>query len=513
LGEKVVLCAPPPVRAQRLSAGLLETDPTVRDNGSRRSFVNQPRDGVHPMQKTALLLGVALSLFVSSMSAGAAEPGQPSTVTEKKYEPNWESLDTRPVPEWFNEAKFGIFVVWGPYSVPAWVDRGYAEWYGWRMYQKNSPTHKFHVKNYGEDFKYEQFAPMFKAELWNPDAWADLFAKSGAKYVVTTAVYHDGFCLWPSPYSKTVNTDKWNSVVVGPKRDLLGELNEAGEKRGLKMGIYYSLMEWYHPLWMNKETRPRYVAEHLHPQFKDVVTKYKPWFIFLDGEWHEEYKLWRSEELAAWLYNESPVRDRVVTNDRWGKTRGKHGDVYSSEYGGGKGWTEHAWQEDRGMGRSYGYNRNEDVNAYNSAHQLIDMLTKCVSNGGNLLLDVGPTADGRIPVIMQERLLEMGKWLAVNGEAIYGTRRWKAAANEGDELRYTVKGDDVYAICLKWPGKELVLKTPKLPADAKVVMLGRPDPIDWQMQDNGLHIAVPQLTIDKLPCRHAWVFKLPGAAK
>ena len=114
----------------------------------------------------------------------------------KRYEPNWQSLDTRPIPAWFNEAKFGIFVVWGPYSVPAWKDKGYSEWYRWNMQQKDSPTQKFHNRVYGEDFEYEQFAELFTAEMWDPDFWADLFAKSGAKYVVTTANYHDGFCLF-----------------------------------------------------------------------------------------------------------------------------------------------------------------------------------------------------------------------------------------------------------------------------------------------------------------------------
>ncbi len=443
-----------------------------------------------------------------------ADGPEASSAPRKMYEPNWESLDTVPMPTWFNQAKFGIFVVWGPYSVPAWTDRGYAEWYGGKLDRGQKPTVEFHEKNYGKDFKYEQFAQQFKAELWDPDAWADLFARSGAKYVVTTAVYHDGFCLWPSPYSKTVRTDQWNSVVTGPKRDLLGELNAACEKRGLKPGIYYSLMEWWHPLYASKdpEVQKRYAAEHLHPQFKDVVTKYKPWFIFLDGEWHHDTKFWRSEQLAAWLFSRSPVRDYVVTNDRWGKTRGKHGMVYSSEYGGGRGWAGHPWQEDRGIGHSYGYNRNENVGDYDTPGQLIHMLVRAASNGGNLLLDVGPTGDGRIPVIMQERLLQIGKWLGVNGEAIYGAQRWQVAAGEEKDVRYTVKGDDLYAICTAWPGPTLTLAEAKPAEGTKITMLGHDAAVPWRMQDDRLVVDVPQLTIDRLPCLHAWVFKIPGAA-
>jgi alpha-L-fucosidase len=355
----------------------------------------------------------ALLLFATTIAA--AEP--------PKYEPSWASLDTRPLPAWFNEAKFGIFVVWGPYSVPAWKDRGYAEWYGNNMNRENSPTWKFHRRVYGEDFRYEQFAPLFKAELWDPDAWCDLFVRAGARYVVTTANYHDGFAMWPTKYAYFNDTDKWNSMDRGPKRDIIGELKTAGERRDLKMGIYYSFYEWYHPLYKNPETRGRFVAEHLHPKFKEVVSTYKPWFIFLDGEWSHDYKFWRSEELAAWLYNESPCKDYVVANDRWGQCRGEHGDVFESEYGGGEMCSPaHPWQEDRGMGRSYGYNRAEGIEDYDSAADMIRMLSRCTCNGGNFLLCVGPTGDGRIPVIMQQRLLEIGQWLGVHGEAIYGAQ-------------------------------------------------------------------------------------------
>jgi alpha-L-fucosidase len=189
------------------------------------------------------------------------------------------------------------------------------------------------------------------------------------------------------------------------------------------MGIYYSLYEWYHPLWKNKETQSRYVTEHLHPKFKEVVTRYKPWFIFLDGEWSADYRFWQSERLAAWLYNESPCKDYVITNDRWGRCRGIHGDVFESEYGGGDSCSpEHPWQEDRGMGHSYGYNRAESIADYDSAATMIQMLVRCTAGGGNYLLCVGPTADGRIPVIMQQRLVEIGNWLRIHGDAVYGAK-------------------------------------------------------------------------------------------
>ncbi|WP_052293090.1 alpha-L-fucosidase [Coraliomargarita akajimensis] len=332
-----------------------------------------------------------------------------------------EVFADREIPAWFNEDKFGIFVVWGPYSVPSYKHWGYAEWYWKHSQSPNRPkSMAFHERVYGKDFPYENFAEMFTAEMWDPDFWCKLFADSGAKYVVTTANYHDGFAMWPTEYSATQNADKWNSMEVGPKRDILGELNEAGNKHGLKMGIYYSLYEWYHPLWL--QDKERFATEWFHPKFKEVVSKYKPWHIFLDGEWDLPWDKWRSNELAHWLYNESPVKDTVVVNDRWGHCRGEFGDVIESEFGGGKFTTpERPWQEDRGIGNSYGYNRAEDIYDYDSRETLLQTFSGVVGGGGNFLLCVGPTADGRIPVIMQERLLQVGKWLKVNGEAIYGT--------------------------------------------------------------------------------------------
>jgi alpha-L-fucosidase len=337
----------------------------------------------------------------------------------QEEEPTFEKIYEREIPQWFNQDKFGIFVVWGPYSVPAYQNHGYAEWY-WRHSQSQPDSRAFHERVYGKDFQYEQFAELFKADMFDPDFWCELFANSGAKYVVTTANYHDGFAMWPTSYSKTVNTDVWNSVVTGPKRDILGDLNTAGEKHGLKMGIYYSLYEWYHPLWINE--KEKFVSDWFHPKFIEVVSQYKPWFIFLDGEWEQDYKAWRSEELAHWLYHESPVKNTVVVNDRWGQSRGIWGDVYESEYGGGKYTTpNHPWQEDRGIGHSYGYNRAETIYDYDSRDELIKTFSGVIGGGGNFLLCVGPTGDGRIPVIMQERLLQVGEWLEVNGEAVYGT--------------------------------------------------------------------------------------------
>ena len=381
-----------------------------------------------------------LALVVVAGLCGTAGPvaaGEKAPAPLKVYDATWASLDSRPVPKWFNEAKFGIFIVWGPYSVPGWAPVGsYAEWYGYRAWQRSKGYWDFYTKNYGEKFDYRQFGEKFTASRWDPDRWARLFADSGARYVAFCAKYHDGYCLWPNTQNramkgKTFTLDKkyadvrdlyangWNSVDTGSKRDLTAEMAAAVRKVGIRMGVYYSLYEWWHPWWLTD--RKKYVAEHYFPQFKELVTKYKPEFIFADGEWTAGEDVWRPTEMMQWLFNESPVRETIVTNDRFGAMRRRHGPVYSSEYGGGNFPPNHAWQEDRGIGRSYGYNRNETVKEYNSRRDLLRMLTKVAGNGGNLLLCVGPLPDGTIPNLQCARLVQIGRWLKTNGESIYGT--------------------------------------------------------------------------------------------
>lgn len=435
-----------------------------------------------------------LGLFVMT-AAMAAGP----------YQPTWESLDTRPNPQWFEDAKFGIFIHWGVYSVPAWGAKdAYAEWYWNHMQDKNGATWKFHEKTYGANFQYQDFAPMFKAELFDPDQWADIFVKSGAKYVVLTSKHHEGFCLWPNPQSWN-----WNAVDIGPHRDLAGDLIKSVHDKGLRMGYYYSIYEWYNPLY--KSDVNRYVDEHMLPQLKDLVERYKPDIIWPDGEWDHPSDVWRSTEFLTWLFNESSAPKDVVVNDRWGKEcRNVHGGFATPEYGGipkGKLIQSGHFEECQGMGKSFGYNRNEDAPCYRSATELLHLLIDNVSRGGNLLLDIGPTADGRIPDIMQQRLLDMGEWLTVNGEAIYGAEPWKDAPKM-DHVRFTSKGNAVYAICLKWPGSELVIDKPAGLGEVKAVFLGHNQPLAVSEAGGKVRIQTPVLDIDQMPCRHAYIFKL-----
>ena len=465
---------------------------------------------------------------------------------DSHYDARWDSLDKRPIPQWFNDAKFGIFIHWGVYSVPAWgAPKTYAEWYWNNMSNKKADNvwWQHHKKFYGENFEYQEFAPRFRAENFNADEWADLFYRSGAKYVVPTSKHHEGFCLWPSEEANRTWGRPWNSAVIGPKRDLMGELSTAVRKKdGLRFGFYYSLYEWFNPLWL--KDHKRYAEEHMFPQFKDVVTRYRPSIIFSDGEWDMPSKDWKSEELLAWLFNDSPCKDEVVVNDRWGKeTRHHHGDYFTTEYGAGMKDAAHPWEENRGMGYSYGYNQAETIDDYRTPQELILVLCDLVSRGGNFLLDIGPTGDGRIPVIMQDRLIQIGNWLKVNGEAIYGTRhagrdcQWTSGkrpqqgykeyqekydlmatvgqAPKGDravkQVFFTRKPEALYAISAGWPGKTLVLRHVKAPATPTVSLLGYSGAVRAEINGDDLTIDVPSLTGDQVPCLHAYAFKLPGA--
>jgi alpha-L-fucosidase len=358
--------------------------------------------------------------------------------------PSFDTIYQRRIPAWFNEAKFGVFIVWGVYSVPGWAPKGqYAEWYGHNILDPGSPTQIYHDRVWGRNFTYDQLVPLFTGEGFNANDWTSLIQRAGAKYVVTAANYHDGFAMYPTKYSISKFGDHWNAFDRGPKRDVLGELQAAGSVKGLKMGIYYSLYEWWHPLYQTGQLE-RYALEHLRPKFMEVVTRYKPPVIFLDGEWEHPYATWHSDELANWLYTESPVKDEVVVNDRWGQVRGRYGDYFSSEYGGGDYPPNHPWQEDRGIGNSYGYNRNEDSWDYNSRQTLVRLLSTVCASGGNLLLDIGPTADGRIPPIMEERLLQIGDWLGKNGAAIYGSFASPFWPRKFEWGVCTAKGDTVF---------------------------------------------------------------------
>ncbi|MDN5204810.1 alpha-L-fucosidase [Fulvivirgaceae bacterium BMA10] len=344
----------------------------------------------------------------------------------KEYTSDWDELRSRPYPQWFKDAKLGIFIHWGVYSVPAYGGKeSYSEWYLRGLQVNDSLRTNFMKKNYGGNFEYNDFAPLFKAELFDPDEWADIFKRAGARYVVLVSKHHDGYCLWPSKYSRN-----WNSVDIGPKRDLVGDLTSSVRKAGLKMGLYYSLPEWNHPLhrWYTDPHKnvTNYVEQYMIPQFKELVSAYKPSVLFADGEWFNSAREWHAAELISWYYN--LVGDDAIVNNRWGG--GSNIGFLTPEYSAGIKVTDRPWAEVRGLGRSFGLNRNEKLDAYMTPEELIHFFVKAVANGGGMILNVGPQADGQIPLLQQDRLIALGDWLKVNGEAIYGSTAWTKQGQE-----------------------------------------------------------------------------------
>ena len=457
----------------------------------------------------------------------------------QSYLPTWASLDSRPVPPWFGESKFGIFIHWGVYAVPAYTAKGgYAEWYQNGLEKGDSAKKAYQLAKFGNQ-TYYQLANQFKAELFNPDEWAKLIEQSGAKYIVLTSKHHDGFALWPSKEASRTWGFPWNAGEVGPKRDLLGDLFKAVRKTSVHAGMYYSLYEWFNPLW--KKDQNQYATEHMWPQMKELINTYQPDVFWTDGDWDASENIWKSKEFLAWLYNESPVKDKVVTYDRWGSgVRFKHGAVYTPEYQPELDFEDHAWEESRGMGYSYGYNRVEDAWDYNSAQSLVYHLIDKVSRGGNFLLDIGPDEHGKIPPIMQERLLDIGKWLKINGEAIYHTSRWRTVSqwSEGRRDYKTKNGEDImlkltvapdsgfgvkevfytynqqtnslYAIFPKYPASgKLILKNLPLPSSIHDVhFLATNEKLAIQNKGNDLIVSLPAYDPNKIESPYAYVVKI-----
>ncbi len=438
-------------------------------------------------------------------------------LTAQTYQPNWESLDSRPVPSWFMNEKFGIFIHWGAYSVPSWgPQHSYSEWYqNGLQADKDNVRKKFHKLHYG-DMSYYGFGPMFKADRFDPDAWAKVFEQSGAKYIVLTSKHHDGFAMWPSKEADKTWGFPWNSVTSGPKRDLLGDLFKAVRKTSVRAGMYYSLYEWYNPLY--KSDINKYVSDHMWPQMKDLINTYQPDVFWTDGDWDVSDAKWKSPEFLAWLYNESPVKEKIVTYDRWGSgIRFHHGGVYTPEYQPDLDFEDHPWEESRGMGYSYGYNKEEDIWDYNSAQSLVLALVDKVSRGGNFLLDIGPDDHGKIPPIMQERLLQIGAWLQENGEAIYNTRRWirtsQASANDIKEkdlyFTYNPSSNALYAIAPKFNNSgEYIIKDIDLPAVTNISFVATKEKCAWKKVGNDIVVTMPSYKPAMIKAPYAYAIKI-----
>jgi alpha-L-fucosidase len=446
-----------------------------------------------------------------------------------KYDPTIESLDRHPLPEWYAGAKLGIFIHWGLYSVPGWAPLShpdhdfssndyikydpYAEWYLNTMRVPGSPTEAYHREHYGADFDYYSFAAAFNRESakWNPDEWATTFREAGAKYVVLTSKHHEGFTLWPSTTPNPSPTLPKNERHA--KRDIVGDLTAAVIKQGLRMGLYYSGgYDWTFntgPIEVNSDyeaVKPESEAygKYAFAQIHELIDRYHPSVLWNDIDWP---KTGKPLEVMADYYNAVP--DGVI-DDRFGV---KHSDFTSPEYEKLDKISPKKWEECRGLGRSFGYNRAEGEAETIAPGELISLLVDIVSKNGNLLLDVGPEADGTIPPVQMERLRALGAWLKQNGEAIYDTTPWTRAVGksaEGDDLRFTRKGSDLYVTVLGKPkGQTITIQDLPAKPGVAITQLGDTNELGAKVPSQNTQIALS----GQLKGDYAYSFKLANYAR
>ena len=479
------------------------------------------------------------------------------------YQPTLESLQAHLVPDWFKNAKLGIMVSWGLYSVPGWAvpcgplpevakKRGYrflyqnnpyAEFYWNTLKIKNSPTHQFHSQNYGEGFSYIDFKRDFNdgAASWNPGYWAELFSQIGARYVVLVTKHHDGFLLWPSQIPNPYNPGFCS------QRDIVGELTDAVRARGLHMGLYYSGGPdwWFEPRTITNEIdftvaipqSDEYVR-YVNQQWRELIQRYKPSILWNDIGFPVGLDV---KTLYADYYNQVPdgvVNDRSFQADvrklaenPFGRIliryllrlamkslssgdplKGIHADFRTPEYETLKRPTDIKWESTRGLGYSFGYNQNETEEHMLSVTQLVHMLVDVVSKNGNLLLCVGPKADGSIPELQLERLRGLGDWLQINGEAIYDTHPWTIAetqTGDGTPVRFTTKDDCLYAILMGTPAHpEVQIPTLRFSSQTTIQLLGHPDHLVFNRGSGLSTIQLPDLS-KKSPAHTLKIFPIP----
>lgn len=508
------------------------------------------------MNKSRLILLAILACTVTITSCSVSSN---KSKAKPVYEANWESIKANyKDPAWFNQQKFGIFIHWGPYAVPAFGH----EWYPRKMYmdtatfsaqlkhQRKGPDkiYTYHKKTYGDpkEFGYKDFIPMFKGENFNPKQWIDLFKKSGAKYVIPVAEHHDGFAMYKS------NVTRWNAFDMGPKRDILGELFEVGRAEGMIMGASsHFAFNWS---YFNKKdhfdtsdpqyadlysTKGKDLKEPVSKEFKDywwartkdIIDSYQPdilWFDFyLDIPDFADQR----PKLAAYYYNKGIEwgKEVVLQDKNFSHEAFPEGTVvYDLERGKLPGIRKLPWQTDTSIGKnSWGY-----IEQWKSkdTDEIIDDLVDIVSKNGNLLLNVGPKADGTIPQDQAQILLEIGDWLGVNGEAIYNTKYWKIFGEGPTEvkkghhsekknkkftskdIRFTHTDDALYAILMAWPedGKvtvESLAAGSELTKDisiSSVSLLGSDAEIKWSQDEDGLKAELPK----EKPGSHAFALKL-----
>jgi alpha-L-fucosidase len=486
------------------------------------------------------------------------------------FSPNWRSLRKHVTPQWFRDAKFGIYTHWGVYSVPACGRNG--SWYPYNMYRpetaRDRGQYDYHVKTYGppSTFGYKDFIPMFKGEKFDPDEWAELFKQAGARFAGPVGEHHDGFAMWDSQLTE------WNAARMGPRRDVVGELERSIRAQGMRfmVALHHAENWWFFPHWRKDfdTSDPRYaglygpphnlegplgpaatrpltgasVYGHTWPfelqdqpskEFLDlwkaktleVIDKYRPdllWWDFALERVQEQYKM----EFLAYYYNKAREWGKeVAVTYKWNHLVPGSA-VVDLELGRFKHLTYHEWITDTSVDDQGAWSFVQDA-GFKPVRALVHNLIDNVSKNGYLLLNVGPRADGTIPEPAKECLRGIGQWLAVNGEAIYETTPWtihgegptqmaaEGAFSEEQEveytardIRFTVKDDALYAICLGWPGEQVTINSvaPLLyPREIQsVTMLGTEEHLDWRLTPEGLTITPP---VHK-PCEHAYAFKI-----
>ncbi len=469
---------------------------------------------------------------------------------------DWQSLRKFQPPAWYQDAKFGIFIHWGVYSVPAFAN----EWYPREMYHQNTESYKHHLVTYGPQskFGYKEFIPLFKAEHYDPQSWAQLFKDAGAKYVIPVFEHHDGFAMYDCSLSD------WTAVKMGPHRDLAGELATAVRAAGLHFGASSHRIEhdWFFETGRAIESDandPRYAGlygpahiairnirptllnndwTYLSDEFgndwlarnAEIVEKYRPEIMYFDWWIGQPGLRHQLTKFAAFYYNQSlkaGAKIGVINYKDWALH--EESGVLDIERGQLEDTRKLYWQTDTSASdHSWGYINN---NTYKSPQVVIQQLVDIVSKNGNLLLNIGPRADGTIPDEVQVLLRGIGGWLNTNGEAIYGTRPWKLFGEgptkvEGgtfndtktrtytaEDFRFTIKGSALYAIEMVWPtnGSATIhsLATGTLAARVTgVTLLGSDAKIGFEQRDDGLHLQLPA----QPPGAYAYAFRIQTAA-
>lgn len=454
------------------------------------------------------------------------------------FEPTWESLKRYHVPEWYRNAKFGIFIHWGPYCVPAFGN----EWYPRNMYLQDRPEFRYHLETYGypSKFGYKDFISQFDAIHFDPHEWVQLFKSAGARYIVPVAEHHDGFAMYASELTQ------WNASNMGPKRDVVGELGKAAAEQGLVLGVSSHRAEhwwfmnggkvfdsdvqnpefdgFYGPAtpipgeveWRSLDWKPRPDAKFLENWLArccELVDKYHPQVFWFD--WWIEQVVFEPylQRFAAYYYNRGIEWGKGVVINYKNDSFPPESAVWDIERGQLKGLRELFWQTDTSISKnSWGYVKDQD---YKTAGDIIADLVDIVSKNGCMLLNVGPKPDGTIPEPEHQILREIGKWLNLNGEAIYGTRTWQifgegpTEIHEGhftdthrahftsQDFRFTKQGNNIYAFMLSWPGQEAVIRSLKKGAAIKsenivsIHLLGNGESLVWHQDDESLRISLP----------------------